>query len=139
MQSVSASCRKSRRGFSLRARKRPSVVVPEGQDNKRVDAVLAALLPPLSRSYFSALCGEGRVSVDGLPAAKKSLKVAAGATLVVRLRAAAELTVSAEAIDLNVRQLVPRPGSLDLGVYGALPAHTPPKMPLSLDSCEPIV
>ena len=104
-----------------------SVVVPEGQDNKRVDAVLAALLPPLSRSYFSALCGEGRVSVDGLPAAKKSLKVAAGATLVVRLRAAAELTVSAEAIDLNVRQLVPRPGSLDLGVYGALPAHTPPK------------
>lgn len=79
-----------------------SVAVGVDLDGSRVDAALAALLPPLSRSYFGALCSEGRVRIDGLPVAKKSAKVSAGALLEVRLRAAAELSVTPEAIDLDI-------------------------------------
>lgn len=79
-----------------------TVVVTGALDGKRLDAALAALLPPLSRTYFGALCTEGRVSVDGARTCKKSTKVAAGSSLRVHLRAAAELAVTAEPIDLSV-------------------------------------
>ena len=70
-------------------------------DGARIDAALAALLPPLSRSYFSTLCTEGRVRVDGVPVTKKSAKVVAGATIDVTLRAARELSVVPEPIALE--------------------------------------
>ena len=41
-------------------------------DGKRLDAALASLLPPLGRSYFSSLCSDGMVLVQGA-AAKKAL------------------------------------------------------------------
>ena len=78
------------------------LLVSEELDGARLDAALASLLPPLSRSYFAALCSEGRVRIDGTPATKKSLKVARGATIRVTLRAAAELAVSPEALPLEV-------------------------------------
>ena len=39
-------------------------------DGKRLDAALAALLPPLGRSYFSSLCSDGMVLVQGAAAKK---------------------------------------------------------------------
>ena len=74
----------------------------EDLDGARIDVALATLLPPLSRSYFSALCSEGRVLIDGAKQTKKSVKVAAGQTVVVTLRAAAELAVLPEAIPLDL-------------------------------------
>lgn len=67
----------------------------------RLDAALAALLPPLSRTYFGALCAAGRVTVGGR-AAKKSARVASGDVLAARLQAAAELSVAAEELPLDV-------------------------------------
>ena len=57
----------------------------------RLDAALASALPPLSRSYFSALCADGDVRVDGAVVIKKSAKLAVGQLVQARLRAAAEL------------------------------------------------
>jgi hypothetical protein len=54
-------------------------------DGKRLDAALAALLPPLGRSYFSSLCSDGNVFVQGA-VAKKALKVHTGEEVRVRLR-----------------------------------------------------
>ena len=84
-------------------------------DGSRLDAALAALLPPLGRSYFSELCAAGRVLVasggasggaggggNGGAAAKKSLRVREGDVLTVKLRAAAELSIEAEDLPLRV-------------------------------------
>jgi 23S rRNA pseudouridine1911/1915/1917 synthase len=80
-----------------------NVVVSDEQAGSRLDAALAALLPPLSRSYFGALCGDGLVRLDGASAPpKKSAKVSAGDCLQVRLRAARELTVTPEPMELDV-------------------------------------
>ena len=89
-------------GGDATADEEQAFVVSAAQAGSRVDAVLASQLPPLSRSYFGALCTEGRVSVDGASVTKKSLKLDAGARVVVRLRAAAELSVSPEDIPLSI-------------------------------------
>ena len=82
--------------------RRVEVVVSEEFDGARVDAALAALLPPLSRTYFGALCADGLVTCDRR-ALKKSARVAAASQLAVRLRAAgSELGVAAEALPLDV-------------------------------------
>lgn len=67
----------------------------------RVDAALATLMQPLSRSYFGSLCGDGLVALDGTPV-KKSAKLDEGSHLKVQLRAAPELSVGAEQIPLAV-------------------------------------
>mmetsp|Transcript_28691 Transcript_28691/g.84078 ORF Transcript_28691/g.84078 Transcript_28691/m.84078 type:complete len:530 (-) Transcript_28691:1401-2990(-) len=41
------------------------LLVPDSLDGSRVDAALAALLPPLSRSYFGGLAADGHVLVGG--------------------------------------------------------------------------
>ena len=79
-----------------------SVIVGTELDGMRLDAALASLLPPLSRSYFSSLCSEGYVRIDGKICTKKSIKVTAGATISVVLRAAAELAVKPQDLNLDV-------------------------------------
>ena len=107
---------------------------------QRVDAALAAALAPLSRSYFGALCADGRVTSDGV-AVKKSAKAEAGATLRARLRAAPELQVAPEDLPLDVlyedEQLLvvnkaagmvvhPAPGHWGGTFVNALLHHVPP-------------
>ena len=107
---------------------------------QRVDAALAAALAPLSRSYFGALCADGRVTSDGA-AVKKSAKAEAGATLRARLRAAPELQVAPEDLPLDVlyedEQLLvvnkaagmvvhPAPGHWGGTFVNALLHHVPP-------------
>lgn len=55
--------------------------VPDSLDGSRVDAALAALLPPLSRSYFGGLAADGLVLVGG-----GRVKKVAGRALLRRLR-----------------------------------------------------
>lgn len=62
-----------------------TLTIPADLDGKRLDAALASLLTPLGRSYFSSLCSDGMVRVQGA-AAKKALKVRAGEEVRVRLR-----------------------------------------------------
>ena len=64
------------------------MVVGSEHAGARVDAALAALLPPLSRTYFGGLCKEGRVKIDGVVATKKSVKLLPKSRLHVRLRVA---------------------------------------------------
>jgi len=74
--------------------------VVEAQDGARVDAALALLLPPLSRTYFGTLATDGLVKING-GTAKKSARVSVGNVLSVRLRAERELAVAAEAVPLE--------------------------------------
>jgi len=57
------------------------LLVPDSLDGSRVDAALAALLPPLSRSYFGGLAADGHVLVGG-----GRVKKVAGRALLRRLR-----------------------------------------------------
>jgi len=75
--------------------------VPDEMDGQRIDRVLAALLPDLSRSRLQKLIADGRVTVDGTAAGKSSLPVQAGQELRVQIPPE---TVSAG----------PRPQPLDL-------------------------
>ena len=64
-----------------------TLVVGDEHAGLRIDAALASLLPPLSRSYFGALCSEGGVLIGGASAPpKKSVRLEVGTTLRVRLR-----------------------------------------------------
>lgn len=74
--------------------------IGESQANARVDAVLAALLPPLSRTYFGSLATDGLVKVNDI-VVKKSARVALGDRLRVKLRAERELTLTAEPVPLS--------------------------------------
>jgi 23S rRNA pseudouridine1911/1915/1917 synthase len=76
-----------------------SFTIEQDQDGERVDAALATLLPPLSRSYFGAIATDGLVQLNG-ETVKKSVRVAAGDLLSVRLRPERELTLAGEAIPL---------------------------------------
>ncbi|MGD8330546.1 MAG: RluA family pseudouridine synthase [Acidobacteriota bacterium] len=59
--------------------------MPDEMDGQRVDRVLAALLPDLSRSRIQKLIADGLVTVDGDSATKSSLPVQAGQELLVRI------------------------------------------------------
>jgi len=66
----------------------------------RVDAALAQLLSPLSRTYFGTLCSEKLVLVDGV-ATKKSANLVEGSVVRTVLRATPELQVEPEDIELD--------------------------------------
>jgi 23S rRNA pseudouridine1911/1915/1917 synthase len=52
-------------------------------DGTRLDRALAARLPEHSRSFIARLIDDGRVTLDGKPAARPSVRVAAGQIAVV--------------------------------------------------------
>lgn len=68
----------------------------------RLDKVLAAALPDLSRARLQALIGLGQVDVDGKTASSAALKVTAGAALVVVVPPAGDALPEAESIPLDI-------------------------------------
>ena len=68
----------------------------------RVDAVVAATFPELSRSRAAALVREGAVWVDGEPVGKPSVKVEAGVTLVVEVPEPAPAEAVPQALPIAV-------------------------------------
>lgn len=76
------------------------VVAPE-EAEQRLDRYLAAHLAELSRTRLQALADEGRVFVDGV-ARKRSYRVEAGETLVVKIPPLLSEKVAPEAIPLEI-------------------------------------
>ncbi len=70
-------------------------------DSGRVDALLAAALPDLSRAFVQKLLEEGRVTCRGRPV-KKSFRPDPGDTLTLDIPDPEPLSVTAEAIPLDV-------------------------------------
>jgi 23S rRNA pseudouridine1911/1915/1917 synthase len=63
------------------------IVVSPDFHGQRLDRMLAAAVPEFSRSYLQQLLEDGAVTRAGLPAAKSSLKVKAGESWTIELRA----------------------------------------------------
>jgi 23S rRNA pseudouridine1911/1915/1917 synthase len=69
---------------------------------ERLDRVVAAHLPDISRSYAATLIDSGVVEVNGAPATKSSLKLKAGDTISVLIPDPQPSALQAEAIPLKV-------------------------------------
>ena len=68
----------------------------------RLDRLIAAQVPDLSRSQAQRLVETGRVSVDGAIVSKPAYTVAAGARVIVDVPAPAPATAVAEDIPLDI-------------------------------------
>ena len=75
--------------------------VPPQLGGERLDRVVTALHPELSRAAISALIADGRVSVNGRPC-KAATRPVAGARVTLDLPPTEPLTTEAEAIPLEV-------------------------------------
>lgn len=69
----------------------------------RLDRLLAAALPQLSRSRLQALIAEGCVSSDGKPVATASLKVKAGQKFAIIVPETRPVALEGQAIPLDIR------------------------------------
>jgi 23S rRNA pseudouridine1911/1915/1917 synthase len=67
----------------------------------RLDQLLAARFPAMSRSYFASLCEQGLVTVGGQPAAK-ACKLRPGTRVGVQFAATEEMTCTPQRMDLDV-------------------------------------
>jgi len=76
--------------------------VAENDAGKRLDRVLAAHVPDVSRSRLQALIAEGQVLVNGAPAPRASRKVTAGEEITLRLPPPAPMQLQPENIPLNI-------------------------------------
>ena len=79
-----------------------SVIVPEEQAGRRIDAALAALLPPLSRSRIKNLIQDGCVQADDVPILSPAHKASLGAAIDVDIPALAEAALAPEPIPLHI-------------------------------------
>jgi 23S rRNA pseudouridine1911/1915/1917 synthase len=79
-----------------------SVVVAAEEAGERLDRVLAARLPELSRSRHKALILAGRVAIDGATIRDPGHRVNAGATIRLELPPAEEAAPEPESIPLKV-------------------------------------
>ncbi|MBX3158655.1 MAG: RluA family pseudouridine synthase [Deltaproteobacteria bacterium] len=81
---------------------RHTVVVGGERAGERLDAVLAAALPELSRAQAQRLIDDGRVSVDGAPVAKASRKARAFERIEVAIPAPVAIELVPEPIPLAI-------------------------------------
>ncbi|KAJ1631687.1 pseudouridine synthase [Pavlovales sp. CCMP2436] len=77
------------------------VTVAAGEEALRLDQLLSARFPAMSRSYFASLCEQGLVTVGGQPAAKAS-KLRPGTSVSVQFAATEEMTCTPQRMDLDV-------------------------------------
>jgi 23S rRNA pseudouridine1911/1915/1917 synthase len=71
-------------------------------DGARLDRALAARLPEHSRSLIARLIGEGRVMVDGKPAARASMRVTEGQNATIDVPPAAPATAASQEMPLTI-------------------------------------
>ncbi|MCA9985485.1 MAG: RluA family pseudouridine synthase [Anaerolineales bacterium] len=72
------------------------------EPDSRLDQALAAALPELSRVQIQRLIKDGQITVDGASKVKASQKLAGGERVTIRLPAAQETDLVAEAIPLDI-------------------------------------
>jgi 23S rRNA pseudouridine1911/1915/1917 synthase len=117
-------------------------VAPEAAGG-RLDRLLAAALPELSRSRLKALIEEGRVSAAGQAVTTPSAKVKAGQTFAIIVPETRPVALAAQAIPLEIlyedRELIvlnkpaglvvhPAAGNPDMTLVNALMAHCGPEL-----------
>jgi 23S rRNA pseudouridine1911/1915/1917 synthase len=117
-------------------------VAPEAAGG-RLDRLLAAALPELSRSRLKALIEEGRVSAAGQAVTSPSAKVKAGQTFAIIVPETRPVALAAQAIPLEIlyedRELIvlnkpaglvvhPAAGNPDKTLVNALMAHCGPEL-----------
>jgi len=117
-------------------------VAPEAAGG-RLDRLLAAALPELSRSRLKALIEEGRVSAAGQAVTSPSAKVKAGQTFAIIVPETRPVALAAQAIPLEIlyedRELIvlnkpaglvvhPAAGNPDMTLVNALMAHCGPEL-----------
>jgi len=120
-----------------------SVTAGEAEAGQRLDRLLAAALPQLSRSRLQALIAEGRVSCAGQAVTTPSAKVKAGQTFAIIVPEARPVALEAQAIPLEIlyedRDLIvlnkpaglvvhPAAGNPDNPLVNALMAHCGPDL-----------
>jgi len=71
-------------------------------DGARLDRALAARLPEHSRSFIARLIDDGRVTLDGKPATRASMRVAAGQNAIVDIPPAAPATAASQEMPLSI-------------------------------------
>ncbi len=89
-------------GRSVAAERRYSVTVQDSDAGARLDRVLAAALPEISRSRLKALLLEGRVTSAGAVISEPSLRVKPGTRYAVTVPAARPATPAGQAIPLEI-------------------------------------
>ena len=79
----------------------PKFIVPQEQDNTRLDKILVSFLPDRSRSFITKVIDDGLCSVNDKPA-KASLKVRSGDVIDIDIPEDKPLDVEAEDIPLDI-------------------------------------
>src|SRR6266481_3152558 len=97
----SSGCSSSADGLLMAVRSE-KVTVAAQEDGARLDRVLAAQLPELSRSRHKALILAGQVAVDGATIRDPSYRVNAGSRIRLELPPAADTNIAAENIPLRI-------------------------------------
>ena len=83
------------------SQRRHESFTPE-QDGLRLDQALSNLMPEHSRSFLARLIAQGCVAVDGRPAARSSLRVAAGQKVEIELPPPEPSSVEAQDVPLTI-------------------------------------
>ena len=97
----SSGCSSSAEGL-LMALRSEKVTVAAEEDGARLDRVLAAQLPELSRSRHKALILAGQVAVDGATIRDPSYRVNAASRIELELPPAEETAIAGESIPLHI-------------------------------------
>src|SRR5436190_4047700 len=97
----SSGCSSSAEGL-LMALRTEKVTVAAEEDGARLDRVLAAQLPELSRSRHKALILAGQVAVDGATIRDPSYRVNAASRIELELPPAEETAIAGESIPLHI-------------------------------------
>ena len=87
---------------NLKGEQKVELTVAEEMSGKRLDSVLAGMMPEYSRSFIQKLFENGSITVGGNPCSEKKRKAAAGDIVEITIPQPERLEVEAEDIPLDI-------------------------------------
>lgn len=87
---------------NLKGEQKVELTVAEEMSGKRLDSVLAGMMPEYSRSFIQKLFENGSITVGGDPCSEKKRKAAAGDIVKITIPQPERLEVEAEDIPLDI-------------------------------------
>lgn len=87
---------------NLKGEQKVELTVDEEMSGKRLDSVLAGMMPEYSRSFIQKLFENGSITVGGDPCSEKKRKAAAGDIVEITIPQPERLEVEAEDIPLDI-------------------------------------
>lgn len=87
---------------NLKGEQKVELTVAEEMSGKRLDSVLAGMMPQYSRSFIQKLFENGSITVGGDPCSEKKRKAAAGDIVEITIPQPERLEVEAEDIPLDI-------------------------------------